>query len=75
MPTRIILAGVTMTRITNGTPRAGGSSIIPNGFENITRSGSRMVIGALIIIGMIAIGGKHMIHDGLMNIIPIGSSV
>ena len=75
MRTFTIMAGELTMCITNGTPIAGGSSIIPNGSECITRNGLEMAIGMHTIVGMIDHGGKNTIRNGRMSIIMIGSSV
>jgi hypothetical protein len=69
------MAGELTMRITNGTPIAGGTRIIPNGSECITRNGLETAIGMHTIIGMIEHGGKNTIRDGRVSIIMIGSSV
>lgn len=73
MPT-CITVGVTMMHITNGTRAPGGSRIIRSGSGLIIRNGPDTVIGTIIIIGMIAPGGKRTTPGGRERIIPAGSS-
>jgi len=60
-------------RITRGTRTPGGTSIIRIGSRRIIRNGLRTAIGmSIIIIGMIATGGKPITPNGRTIITPTG---